>query len=158
MITTKALTIAQPTAKESALARTSSERLQEAVNGSIQSVQIIINGQPLNGVKLPESAIRLLVAGLTELGKGNALRLIPQNAELSTQDAAELLNLSRPYVVRLIDDGKIPSHKVGTHRRVRLDDVLAYKAKSDADRLDALKNLVEEAQELGMGYRTTGPE
>jgi excisionase family DNA binding protein len=152
MITTKALTIAQPTAKESALARTSSERLQEAVNGSIQSVQIIINGQPLNGVKLPESAIRLLVVGLTELGKGNALRLIPQNAELSTQEAAELLNLSRPYVVRLIDDGKIPSHKVGTHRRVRLDDVLAYKAQSDADRLDALKNLVEEAQELGMGY------
>lgn len=152
MITTKTLTIGQPTAKEAAQARESGERLQEQVGRSGLELKFVVNGKTLDGVKLPESAVRILIAGLTEIGKGNGVRLVPQHTELSTQEAAEILNLSRPYVVRLLDEGKIPSHKVGTHRRVRIDDVLAYKRKSDADRLDALKNLVEEAQELDMGY------
>jgi len=152
MITTKSLTIGQPTASEAALARESGERLQEHVAKNGNEIKLMLNGRSLEGVKLPESAVRILIAGLAEIGKGNAVRLVPQHAELTTQEAAEILNLSRPYVVRLIDDGKIPSHKVGTHRRVRIDDVLAYKKTSDADRLDALKNLVEEAQELDMGY------
>ncbi len=94
----------------------------------------------------------ILIEGFSEIEKRNAVRLVPQRAELTTQEAADLLNLSGPCVVRLLDEGKIPSHKVGTHRRVRLDDVLAYKQESDANRLDALKNLVAEAQELEMGY------
>jgi len=152
MITTKSLTIGQPTEKEAALARESGKRLQEQVSKNGQDIKLVVNGRTLDGVKLPESAVRILIAGLTEIGKGNAIRLVPQHTELSTQEAAEILNLSRPYVVRLLDEGKIPSHKVGTHRRVRIDDVLAYKRLSDSDRLDALKNLVEEAQELDMGY------
>jgi excisionase family DNA binding protein len=71
---------------------------------------------------------------------------------MSLNAVADLLNLSRPYVLRLLDEGKLPSHKVGLHRRVRLDDLLAYNKKSDADCLDALRNLVDEAEELGMGY------
>jgi excisionase family DNA binding protein len=152
MITTKSLTLGQPTEREAALARESGERLQEQVNAKGQEFGIVVNGRMLDGIKLPESAVRILIAGLTEIGKGNGVWLVPQHTELSTQEAAEILNLSRPYVVRLLDDGKIPSHKVGTHRRVRIDDVLAYKRNSDADRLEALKTLVEEAQELDMGY------
>ncbi len=76
----------------------------------------------------------------------------PAPVELTTQQAADLLNLSRQYVQRLLDEGKIPSYKVGADNRVRLDDVLVYKQKSDADRFDALKQLVAEAQELNMGY------
>lgn len=152
MIPATSLTIGKPSEKEAAQARESGERLQEQVRKNGQDIKLVINGRTLDGVKLPESAIRILIAGLTEIGKGNAVRLVPQHTELTTQEAAEILNLSRPYVVRLLDDGKIPSHKVGTHRRVRIDDVLAYKKKSDADRLDALKNLVEEAQELDLGY------
>lgn len=152
MNTPKTLTIGQPTAKEAALARESGELLQKQVRKRGQDVKLVINGQTLESVNLPESAVRILIAGLTEIGKGHGVRLVPQHAELTTQEAAEILNLSRPYVVRLLDDGKIPSHKVGTHRRVRIDDVLAYKLKSDADRLDALKTLVEDAHELEMGY------
>ena len=141
----------QPTAKEAALARESSAQLTECLATGAE-IKILVGGRPLEGVTLPASAVRLLLDGLSEIGKGHAVRLLHQHAELTTQEAAELLNLSRPYVVRLLDEGKMPSHKVGTHRRVRLDDVLAYKRESDADRLDALKNLVAEAQELGMGY------
>ena len=152
MNTSKSLTIERPSAKEAALARESGKRLQEQIQKKGQEFKLVVNGQSLDEVVLPKSAIRILIAGLTEIGKGNGLQLVPQHTELSTQEAAEILNLSRPYVVRLLDDGKIPSHKVGTHRRVRIDDVLAYKKKSDADRLDALKNLVDEAQELDLGY------
>jgi excisionase family DNA binding protein len=142
----------KPTPKESAVARDTSERLNQFMAKGGSEVKLVLEGRTLEGMALPPSVVRILIESLSEIGKGNAVRLVPQHAELTTQEAAELLNLSRPYVVRLLDEGKIPSHKVGTHRRVRLDDVLAYKQESDADRLDALKNLVAEAQELDMGY------
>lgn len=152
MVSAKTLTTGQPTPKEAALARDTNQRLIEHVSKKGSEVKVVVDGRTLESVTLPPSAVRILIAGLTEIGKGNAVRLVPQHTELSTQEAADILNLSRPYVVRLLDEGKIPSHKVGTHRRVRIDDVLTYKKKSDADRLDALKNLVDEAQELGLGY------
>lgn len=148
----KSGTLELPTPNEAALARSVSERLEESVSKGIKGVKLVVDGEPLDGISLPPFAVRLLLQGLSEIGRGRAVRMIPHEAELSTQEAAELLNLSRPYVVRLIDEGKIPSHKVGTHRRVRLDDLLAYKTASDFDRLEALKNLVAEAQELNMGY------
>ena len=151
MLASESHVIQQTTALESAFARQLSERLMAHVaNGD--EIKIHADGQPADEAVLPDYAVRILIDSLAELGKGNAVRLVPQNAELTTQEAADILNLSRPYVVRLLDGGKIPSYKVGTHRRVRLDDILAYKQVSDADRLDALKNLVAEAQELGMGY------
>jgi excisionase family DNA binding protein len=144
--------IGQPTPEEAAFARDSSERINRFMAKGGAEVKLVVEGGTLEGVALPPSAVRILIEGLSAIGKGNAVRLVPQHAELTTQEAADLLNLSRPYVVRLLDESKIPSHKVGTHRRVRLDDVLAYKQESDADRLDALKMLVAEAQELNMGY------
>lgn len=146
-----ATTIPLP-ANDSTLARESGERLARAVSGKEQPELKVSVGGSGEEITLPPSAAKLLIDGLAELAKGHDVRLLPVHAELTTQEAAELLNLSRQYVVRLLDDGKIPSHKVGTHRRVRLDDVLAYKRTLDADRLDALKKLVAEAQELDMGY------
>ena len=144
--------MAPTTTHDLALARDSGERLARAVSTTPNASLTISVGTSSDAITLPPSATKLLIDGLAELAKGHDVRLLPVHAELTTHEAAELLNLSRPYVVRLLDDGKIPSHKVGTHRRVRLDDVLAYKSELDADRLDALKKLVAEAQELDLGY------
>ena len=138
--------------RDSALARDSGERLARAVSSKPNAALTISVGASTEPITLPQSAAKLLIDCLAELAKGNEVRLLFVRAELTTQEASELLNLSRPYVVRLLDGGKIPSYKVGTHRRVRLDDVLAYKRELDADRLDALKKLVAEAQELDLGY------
>ena len=101
-------------------------------------------------VVIPTAAFRLLVHILAEMANGHAVRLIPHHAELTTQEAAALLNVSRPYVVRLLDEGRIPSHRVGTHRRVLFKDVTAYKAEHRRARGAALDRLTALDQELGL--------
>ena len=103
-------------------------------------------------VAIPEIAFRMLEAILEELAQGHAVALSLVDQEVSTQKAAELLNVSRPYLIRLLEAGKIPFRKVGTHRRVRLADLLEYKARMDAEAERAYAELVQQAQELGMGY------
>ena len=101
---------------------------------------------------LPPTAVRLLVDLLSEIARGNAVTIIPIHAELTTQDAANLLNVSRPFVVQLIKTKQLPAHKVGTHRRIRFADLMAYKTRIDSERTKALDALAAQAQELNMGY------
>jgi excisionase family DNA binding protein len=101
---------------------------------------------------LPVAAAHLLEHLLTEMAHGNAVTLIPVHAELTTQEAADYLNVSRPYLVRLLEENAIAFHKVGTHRRVRFQDLKAYKDQMDAKREKAMSELVADAQELGLGY------
>lgn len=103
-------------------------------------------------VSIPSAAFRLLVNILNQMALGNAVTLIPIHAELTTQEAADVLNVSRPFVIQLIEQGDLPHHKVGTHRRVRFSDLMEYKKRIDASRLEALAELQKQAQDLKMGY------
>lgn len=101
---------------------------------------------------LPLAATRLLSRVLAEMGRGNAVTVIPNSAELTTQQAADFLNVSRPYVVALLEKGRIAHHKVGTHRRIRLADLETYRAEFSKAREAAMRELAARAQEEGMGY------
>jgi excisionase family DNA binding protein len=101
-------------------------------------------------VRVPASAVRLLIRILEEMAKGNAVTLIPVHAELTTQEAADMLNISRPSLIQLLEEGRIDFRKVGTHRRVRFEALMAYKRKADADRRAVLAELAAYDQELGI--------
>jgi len=78
--------------------------------------------------------------------------LIPENAELTTVQAAEILNVSRPFLIKLLEENAIPHRKVGKHRRIRMEDVMTYKARIEREREAVLDQLVSEAQAQDMGY------
>ena len=142
-----------PTEKETRLAEQSSRVLASYIQStSAPAIQLVKKGKGLEQVLLPLSALRLLVDILSEMAKGNAVTLIPIHAELTTQEAADLLNVSRPYLVDLLETNKIPYRKVGSRRRVLAKDILSYKANIDKARLDVLQELSEQAQKLDMGY------
>lgn len=101
-------------------------------------------------VKLPASAVRMLVHILEEMARGNAVTLIPVHVELTTQEAADLLNISRPSLIQLLEGGKIEYRRVGTHRRIRFEALMAYKRRADADRRSVLAELAAYDQELGL--------
>lgn len=142
-----------PTEQETALAKESSERLSQLLEAAGEfRIQSRGTGKAGEAVVLPAPAVRLLAEILAQMAQGNAVTLTPVHAELTTQQAADLLNVSRPFLVRMLEQGKLPFRKVGKHRRIRVSDVLMFKQRSDAERQAALERLVAEGQELHMGY------
>lgn len=101
---------------------------------------------------LPLGIKRLIAHLLTEVSHGNAVTVTPMHAVLTTKEAADFLNVSRPHLVKLLESNKIPYQKVGTHRRVRFSDLQAYKRRQEEESRKALEALTIEAQELNMGY------
>jgi excisionase family DNA binding protein len=149
----KAIETIIPSKKDVSLAAQSSQILATHVESAQNlNIQILIEGETLESVTLPAKALRLLVDILAQMAEGNAVSVIPVSAELTTQEAADLLSVSRPYMVRLIEDGDIFHRKIGSHRRILAKDVMTYKTKIDAARLKTLVELSEQAQKLKMGY------
>ncbi|MEI6529846.1 MAG: helix-turn-helix domain-containing protein [Candidatus Falkowbacteria bacterium] len=140
-----------PTAQEAEEAKITSRALSKYAHNERLHLKIASNNESEDLI-LPGYAINLLLAMLTEMSKGNAITVMPIHAELSTQETAELLNVSRPHLVDLLEQGKIPFRKVGTHRRILANDVFDYKQRIDEARFKALDDLAAQAQELGMGY------
>lgn len=103
-------------------------------------------------ITLPAKVARLLLDILVQMAEGKAVTIIPTRAELTTQQAADLINVSRPFLVQLLENNEIPFRKVGTHRRVLLSDVLAYKERIDTARKQSLDELAALSQELGLEY------
>src|SRR5215213_97345 len=101
-------------------------------------------------IRLPHSILKVIMEVVHEMARGNAVRVMPIHAELTTQQAAELLNVSRPFLVSLLEQGEIKYRKVGTHRRILLEDLLVYKDRRDRERLSALDELAKEDQRLGL--------
>jgi excisionase family DNA binding protein len=139
-----------PTDEEIALAKQAAPQLADLLGKSKKiEIRIGANDVPL---LLPASSLRLLADILAQIGSGNAVTVLPVETELTTQQAADILNVSRPYLVKLLEEGTLPHRSVGTRQRVLLCDVLTYKQATANARAKVLEELTAQAQELKMGY------
>lgn len=114
-------------------------------------IQIDTDGHQLS-VDVPYEAFAVLLEVLGQMANGNAVTIVPVNAELTTQQAADFLNVSRPFFVTLLEAGRIPYRKVGTHRRILFKDLSSYKREDELRRRKVLDHLASEAQKHNLGY------
>jgi excisionase family DNA binding protein len=103
-------------------------------------------------ITVPRKALELLFNILSNMAAGKSISLVPSDSEVSTQQAADMLNVSRPHIVKLLEEGIIPHKKTGSHRRILLEDLIEYDKKLKAERSNSLKKLAKQAQELRLGY------
>lgn len=137
-----------PTASESELARSSSRLLAACIGRGPTARLRVIDGD--GEIEVPVSALRMLVDILANMAEGNAISIVPIHAELTTQQTADFLGVSRPYLVGVIERGELPHHKVGTHRRVYFRDLLAYRDRQLTLAKQAFAEMTTEAQRLGL--------
>jgi excisionase family DNA binding protein len=124
-------------------------RLDAALGGAMPEAPKLVGPQGEEMI-LPSSVYHALQQLVHMLAQHQAVALVPIEHELTTQEAADLLNISRPYLIRLLEEGKIPFTWTGTHRRLRLSDVLSYKQHRDAARGDALDRLAQLSEAFGL--------
>jgi excisionase family DNA binding protein len=153
-MSTPALRQPPPSAQEAAIARQSGQQLARFVGRRRPLTLHVIDAEQDQPIELPAGAVQLLMDILETMAAGRGMTIIPENAELTTVQAAAVLNVSRPFIIKLIEDGALPCRLVGKHRRIRMEDVVAYKARIDEDREAALDALAADAQANDMGYGT----
>jgi excisionase family DNA binding protein len=142
----------EPGADESALAREALVRVRRVLDDHPrdgESVQLTLEDDH-ETVTVPRVAVDLLVGVLANLAAGQGVTLVPSHAELTTQQAADLLNVSRPYLIKLLDEQQIDYRTVGTHRRVKASSLMDYKRRDDAQRRKAADELASMTREMGL--------
>lgn len=140
------------TPRDAAIARSTYEALSR-YGGMDRPLKLRVgDSEQEQAVDLPAGAVDLLMHVLEAMATGQGVTLIPDSAELTTVQAADILNVSRPFLIKLLDQKAIPHRKVGTHRRIRMDDVMAYKNAIDREREQVLEQLAQEGQAYDMGY------
>lgn len=144
-----AATLPMPTAGDAEAAKLALRSLSPAGHGTGRTVRVRAGDED---AIVPKEAFELLLEILAQMANGNAVTVVPVQAEFTTQQAAEFLNVSRPFFIAMLEDGALPHRKVGTHRRVRFEDLLRYKQADETKRQRVLDQLAAQAQELGMGY------
>ena len=147
---TTATEMTLPSEEDKRLAENSIQQVKEALIHAGGSAFIEVELDEGHPIKIPRMALKMLFKILQEIEKGNAVSIIPVGAEVTTQKAAELLGFSRPYIVKLLEEGKIPFRKIGRHRRVMLEDVLEYKKNFKREQREILNQMIAEDQELGL--------
>lgn len=138
------------TGEDARLAGEISHTLSRALKGR-RSITLRLAGSK-NELRLPVAAAPLLIEILDQLSKGKTVKVLAADKEISTQRAADLLHVSRPFLIELLEKKEIPFRRVGSHRRIRLADVLTYKHRVDEERMAGLDELTRMSQELGLGY------
>lgn len=143
-----------PTQEAITLASQALESVSAVVANPPETITFTILDPDLQGTKItiPGEMFRVLVDVLNAVSQGEPVTLLPHSAELTTQEAADMLNVSRPYLVKLLDEGAIPSRKVGIYRRVKVQDVLNYRNQEKQRQEAIMAELTKEAQRLGLGY------
>lgn len=139
-----------PTEREQALARAGSTVLAGLMN-QCDLVRLHTGDNVADEISLPTNTAQLVQTVLEQIGQGHSVVVLPLRTELTTSQAAGVIGVSRPFFVRLLEQGDIPFHKTGTHRRVRLRDVLAYK-EEQARRVSVMRELIEETESMDL-YR-----
>jgi excisionase family DNA binding protein len=145
-----------PTEEEMSLASESGRQLarcltHSAPDGFSQQITILDDGRPCETVVVPKEALRLFVDLLNQMAQGNIVTLFPIHAELTTQEAADLINVSRLFLVKQLEAGKISFTRTGKHRRIKFQDLMDYKKRIDGLREQALDELADLDQALNLG-------
>ncbi|TCC59386.1 DNA-binding protein [Kribbella pittospori] len=146
------LATARPDAAEVRTADIAMRRVKRylADHAEERDIRVAVGGDPDDTLSVPRSAMELLARVLAHMAAGQAVSVVPAHAELTTQQAANLLNVSRPFLIGLLDSGLIEYRRVGKHRRVRADSLLNYKRNDDQDRREAADELTELNREMGL--------
>lgn len=139
-----------PSADEQAEARRALRALSGL--GSNRMVRVSGDGDAKVDVLLPQRVFESLLEFLRQTAEGNAVTMVPIHAELTTQEAASLLNVSRPHLVKLLEKGEIAYHRTGRHRRIRAKDLFDYKERRHQESMEALQSLADLSQEHDLGY------
>ena len=146
-------TFVAPSADDARIIQESSRKLEQILGTSNAEIHVHVQpeNEPEQTIPIPLSAFRVLAYVLTRMAHGNGISFMPMNAELTTYEAARLLKVSHPFLIGLLEKGEVPFREIETRRRIRYEDLMAYKQKTDQNRIKALEELSALDQELGLG-------